>query len=138
MLYCTAQHCSVHQHKQQHHSSAYVIVIVPLPPAGYDEAAATAPERLLAHTLQEVLLLHSPPGSSVYPVAVDEDDASETLLDARWPKSTLRGVLQAAQQPYRVHEFKQHLAGRLKALGRGGRPALCSLLSLYSLALQSC
>jgi hypothetical protein len=79
--------------------------------AGYDEAAATPPERLLAHTLQEVLLLHSPPGSSVYPVAVDEDDASDTQLDARWPKSTLKLVLQAAHQPYRVNEFKMHLAG---------------------------
>jgi hypothetical protein len=86
----------------------------PLVPAGYEEAAATAPERLLAHTLQEVLLLHSPPGSSMYPVIVDEDDMSETTLDARWPTSTLKRVLEAAQQLYNEQQFRQNLAGGLR------------------------
>jgi hypothetical protein len=66
-----------------------------------------------------VLLLQSSPGSSVYPVVVDEDGTSETLLDARWPNCTLPGVLQAAQQPYMLHEFKKHLAGEPPARGTG-------------------
>jgi hypothetical protein len=114
--------CSVHRENQQ--SSVPLLplhAVVPrdVLPAGYDEAAATAPERLLAHTLQEVLLLHSPTGSSMYPVTVDEEDASETFLHAQWPKSTLKRVLEAAQQPYRVADFKQYLAGALKRQNGG-------------------
>jgi hypothetical protein len=106
------KHNNLTTHHALHTRSAVLTTnLNSLPAAGYDEAAATPTERLLAHTLQEVLLLHSPPGSSIYPVAVDEDDASDTQLDGRWPKSTLKLVLQAAQQPYRVNEFKQHLAG---------------------------
>ncbi|WIA13073.1 hypothetical protein OEZ85_006675 [Tetradesmus obliquus] len=76
---------------------------------GYDEAVATPPERLLALGLQELLLLHCPLGSSVVPVAVDEDDASDTQLDTRWPKSTLQLVL-AGQPLRRRMEIKTALA----------------------------
>lgn len=68
---------------------------------------------MLALGLQELLLLHCPLGSSVVPVAVDEDDASDTQLDTRWPKSTLQLVL-AGQPLRRRMEIKTALAGEIQ------------------------